>query len=134
MRLFKRKPIDHSRENLVLYNLDRVKNMILRLEKDKGEYDLLHNYDSIISALDFIKRDVERNYNINASLKCDYCDKVFTGWKAYSNQAKHKIEAHPDEVHMFRAIVSSAILDVGLKAMDSLTKSIHSESSKDGEG
>ena len=122
MNFFKRKVAEKPKENLVLYNLDRIKGMIARLEKDEGKYDVLHDYDSILSALDFVKRGVERNYNIHASFKCDYCNELFTGWMAHSNRTNHEIDKHPHEVYMFQAIVASAILDVGLKAIDDLAK------------
>jgi len=87
-------------DNLVLYNIDRVKRMSDRWMKDKGEFPWPgEDYDSILSALDFIKKEMERNYNPKAHLKCSWhgCGEVFDGWKAHDRLVKHEIDKHPDK-------------------------------------
>ena len=88
-------------DNLVLYNLDRLKRMVTRFVKDKGEFSYPgEDYDSILHTMEFVKGEMERNYNPNADLECGWrgCKERFRGWKAHDRLIRHQVKKHSDKV------------------------------------
>lgn len=110
-------------ENLVLYNIDRVKIMAERWTKDKGEFTEFtwpgDDYNSILSALDFIKKEMERNYNPTAHFVCSWkgCRETFDGWKAYDRLVKHDVDKHKDKCQA-QMIAVGGIMALMIDALD----------------
>ena len=82
-----------SKDNLVVYNADRIIKAVKRADKD-GYY--IGGYDSVLGILDFIKEEIERNYNPEANLKCSCCKEQFIGMHAYDHKINHELEAHKE--------------------------------------
>lgn len=107
-------------ENLVLYNIDRVKRMSERWMKDKGAFTWPgEDYDSILYALDFIKKEMERNYNPKAHFVCGWkgCKETFDGWKAHDRLVKHEVDKHKDKCQALMIAVGGA-MDLMVDALD----------------
>lgn len=84
-----------SKGNLVAYNAGRIIKAVKTADKN-GDYFLTESYDSVLHTLDFIKEELERNYNPESNLKCPYCKEHFTGMHAYDHQITHEIKEHKE--------------------------------------
>ena len=95
-----------SKENLVAYNAVRIIKAVKTADKN-GDYFLTESYDTVLGILDFIREELERNYNPKANLKCSCCKEHFTGMHAYDRQINHELKAHKE------VCTANAILAVG---------------------
>ncbi len=103
----KRNAVDRPK-NLVLYNLERVTRYVKDWCNNEGDVRFTSygtSYDEIMSTLDFIGKEMERNYNVDARQECPHCDAVLEGWLAHNQLMKHMVSAHPEICEAQRKLI-----------------------------
>lgn len=111
-----------ERDSLAIYNAKRLPEMIRTLEENHQwrinqgfKLDPLTTFDRVIHTINFIKRELERDYNENAHIKCEYCEQYFDGWNAHKRMIEHEFQSHKSEIKAYHLAVAYAYIGmVGL--------------------